>query len=330
MMPAPQRAERWYSRDRAEGLRRFAIAITVLNVLGYAYLGFEPALAAPFVALAAAYSTELLLETIGAWADRRRASYRGGHAALVNSLLPAHITAMAVSMLLYSTERLWPVAFAASAAIASKSIFRARVGKGRRHWLNPSNFGIAMTLVLFPWVGIAPPYMFTESLGALGDWALPGFIVVLGTAFNARYTRRLPLISAWLTGFLVQGWLRHQMFDTRFAATLMPMTGLAFLLFTFYMLTDPATTPARPRAQVLFGLGVAAAYGTLMVSHIVFGLFFALVVVSLVRGCSLYTLEFVTLVRGALTAPELLAEQTLQPAPPRQPLSRDGVKKPIS
>ena len=33
--------DRWYSEKRLGGLSRFAFAITVLNILGHAFLGFE-------------------------------------------------------------------------------------------------------------------------------------------------------------------------------------------------------------------------------------------------------------------------------------------------
>jgi hypothetical protein len=66
------------------------------------------------------------------------------------------------------------------------------------------------------------------------------------------------------------------------------MTGVAFILFTFYMVTDPATTPFEIRGQVFFGASVAAAYGLLVVSHIVFDLFFALTIVCALRGLGLY------------------------------------------
>jgi hypothetical protein len=59
---------------------------------------------------------------------------------------------------------------------------------------------------------------------------------------------------------------------------------VAFILFTFYMVTDPATTPSAPRAQVAFGASVAAVYGLLMAAHVVFGLFFALSLVCAARG----------------------------------------------
>ena len=274
----------WTDANRLGGLRRFAIAITVLNILGHTVLGFEQAWATPLVSLAAAYSTELLLETLEARFSRRPVRFSGGIRQLVDFLLSAHITGLAAAMLLYANDRIWPVAFAAAAAIASKSIFRAPPGNGSRHLFNPSNFGISLTLILFPWIGIAPPYHFSENLIGVGDWILPGIIVCSGTFLNWRFTKRLPLITAWLLGFLSQALLRHWVFGARVEAALMPMTGVAFILYTFYMVTDPATTPSRARSQVFFGLGVALAYGALMVGHVVFGLFFALSLVSTARA----------------------------------------------
>ena len=66
------------------------------------------------------------------------------------------------------------------------------------------------------------------------------------------------------------------------------MTGVAFLLFTFYMVTDPATTPTTLRGQLAFGAAMAAAYGTLMAFHVVFGLFFGLTFVCVGRGAFLH------------------------------------------
>jgi hypothetical protein len=54
------------------------------------------------------------------------------------------------------------------------------------------------------------------------------------------------------------------------------------------MVTDPATTPSEPRAQVAFGASVAAVYGVLMTAHVVFGLFFSLSIVSALRGAWAY------------------------------------------
>ena len=85
----------------------------------------------------------------------------------------------------------------------------------------------------------------------------------------------------------------RQFFGTPIVAGLLPMTGLAFVLFTNSMVTDPATTPFKPSTQVMFGAAVAAVYGVLMLMHVVFGLFFALVIVCFMRGLSLYALAAV-------------------------------------
>jgi enediyne biosynthesis protein E5 len=275
--------------NRLGGLRRFAIAITVLNILGHTFFGFEQSWAQPLVALAAAYSAELLLEFIDARCNHRAPRFLGGGARkFVDFLLSAHITGLACAMLLYANERLGPVVFASVVAICSKCMLRAAAGGGTRHFFNPSNFGITVTLLVFSWVSVAPPYQFTENMTGIGDWILPAVIVCTGTFLNARFTLRLPLIAAWLGGFVAQAALRSLFLDTPFDAALVPMTGVAFILYTFYMVTDPATTPVGRRDQIAFGLSVAAVYGLLMVTHVVFGLFFALTIVCAVRGLWMY------------------------------------------
>lgn len=278
----------WATGRRIGGLRRFAIAITLLNVAGYGALGFEPSYAQPLFAVAVAYALEVLLEWSGARCDGRRPRFAGGPRALADFLLSAHITGLAVAMLLYSNERLAPIAFAVAVALVSKTLVRVpSPAGGSVHALNPSNTGIVVTLLLFPWVGITQPYMFTEELTTVGDIALPIVFVCAGIFLNARYTGRLPLIAAWMLGFVLQAGVRHALFDTRLIASFGPMTGVAFLLFTFYMLTDPATTPSTWRAQAVFGAAVATAYGILMSLHVVFGLFFALAIVCALRTLGL-------------------------------------------
>jgi len=303
---------------RLAALRRFAIAISVLTCLGHAVLGFEQSYAHVAVALATAYGVELALELIDAWACRRAPAFRGGAGRLVSFLLPAHITALACAMLLYPNERLGPIAFAAAAGVASKSVLRARIGGAVRHFMNPSNAGIATTLLVFPWVGVAMPYQFTENLHGSPDWLLPLVFVCVGSFLNARFTHRIPLIAAWAAGFVLQAAIRSALFDVRFGPALGPMTGVAFVLFTFYMVSDPGTTPTRPRDQVWFGASVALAYGALQVLHVVYGLFFALAAVCVVRGLTLWAREGVAVVRrarmvpasGALAEPGLVERPT--------------------
>ncbi|MEV4259597.1 enediyne biosynthesis protein UnbU, partial [Spirillospora sp. NPDC049652] len=288
---------------RVVALRRFALSITAFTVLGHAVLGFEQAYATPVVALATAYVLELGLETLDAWATGRPRKYAGGARALLDFLLPAHITALACAMLLYANSRLGPVIFAVTIGITSKYLVRVRVNGRPRHVLNPSNLGIAVVLVMFPWVGIAPPYQFTEWIGGPLDWLVPALILASGTMLNAMLTRKMPLIAGWVGGFLLQAVLRALLTDTAVLSALLPVTGVAFVLFTNYMITDPGTTPARPRNQVWFGLATAAAYSVLVTFHVVFGLFFALVAVCVLRGAGLAFLSLRDARRGDAEVP---------------------------
>jgi Na+-translocating ferredoxin:NAD+ oxidoreductase RnfD subunit len=270
--------------NRLAGLRRFAIAITALNMLGHTVLGFEAAYAYPLVALATGYSMELLLEFVEAKLQGRPLAFAGSRQQLIDFLLPAHITSLAIAMLLYSNANLWPIALATAIAIGSKAIFRVAANDKTRHFLNPSNFGISLVLLLFPWVGITAPYQFTENLHGAGDWLLPAAIVVTGSFLNSRFTQRLPLIGAWLASFVLQALIRSVWFGTPLLPALLPMTGVAFVLFTFYMVTDPGTTPSSLEGQLLFGASVGLIYGVLMACHVAFGLFFALTFVCICRG----------------------------------------------
>src|SRR5262245_38779800 len=121
---------------RLPALRRFAVAISVLNAFGHTLLGFEQSWAQPLVALGTAYAMELGLELVDARLNRRAPRFAGGPRALVDFLLSAHITGLAVSMLLYANERIWPIVFATAVATGSKHIIRVRVKDQSRHVLN--------------------------------------------------------------------------------------------------------------------------------------------------------------------------------------------------
>ena len=68
----------WSSGHRLAGLRRFAIAITLLNVFGHGLLGFEPSCAQPVFAVGFAYVLEVLLEWSGARCDGRAPRFADG------------------------------------------------------------------------------------------------------------------------------------------------------------------------------------------------------------------------------------------------------------
>lgn len=267
----------------------FTVLMIIWNVLGHTVLGFEQSWATPIIGVGSAILMQMLLDWVDAKAKNREVRFVGSIGNFLNFLPAAIIPGFACAMLLYPNERLWPIVFAVVLSIGSKVIFRAPVGEGRyQHIFNPSNFGVAATLVLFPSVGFAPPYHFTENLTGWGDWLLPGIVLLTGIIIHACFTGRLPLVGAWVLGFAIQGLIRAKVFGSPLHVPLTPMTSAAFILFTLYMIPDPATTPLKPLRQAVFGFAVAMVYGIIQVLHLVYGLFFALVTVCAIRGISLH------------------------------------------
>jgi enediyne biosynthesis protein E5 len=291
-------------------LRRFAISMSVFNIAGYLFLGFEQPWAWPLIALATGYTVEIVLEWIGARVEGRAPRFLGGGArGVFEFLLPAHITSLAVNMLIYVNDRVWVMMFAVTLAVSSKWILRVPVRGRMRHYMNPSNLGILMVLVLFPWGSIAPPYHFTEHLNNWGSYILVGIILISGTILNAKLTERMWLIAGWLSFFALQAVARGLVFDTAIPSALLVMSGVAFILYTNYMVTDPGTTPSKPASQFAFGAGVAIVYAVFMLVHIAYGLFFATAIVCAVRGAFLWSLHFVDKARAEREAGERAAAE---------------------
>jgi hypothetical protein len=277
----------------------FTVLMIVWNVVGHTMLGFEQSWATPLTAIATAIGVAWLLDWIDARACNRKLRFTGGPASFLNFLPACLIPGFACGMLLYANERLWPVVFAVVLSMGSKLIFRAPVGNGHtQHVFNPSNLGVAATLVLFPEVGFAPPYHFTENITGLWDWLVPGIVLASGIIVHGLFTGRLPLVGAWVAGFVLQGIVRAKLFGTPFFVPLMPMTSAAFIVFTLYMIPDPATTPLKPARQAFFGFSVAMVYALTQILHIVFGLFFALLAVCAIRGASLHVWDWWCRSRG--------------------------------
>ena len=298
---------------RAAALIRFGSAITFLTIIGHLYLGFEHSYLHVFLALVTGYTLELLFEFLNAKNEKRAPAYQGGIKNFILFLLPAHITSLAVAMLIFTNERYMGVVFGVTVAIISKQLFRVEFNGKTRHFLNPSNFGISVAYIVFPWIGAAPPYQFTENTSGVIDWIIPAILFTLGSILNYKFTKKYPLIISWLVFFALQAITRHFIQGSELSASLGVMTGVAFVLYTFYMISDPSTTPVKIKNQVAFGAAVAIVYGLLMSFHVVFGLFFSLTIVTFLRGVLLYIMNWKRIKREskvseyqALESPQVL------------------------
>ncbi|MBV9445833.1 MAG: enediyne biosynthesis protein [Streptosporangiaceae bacterium] len=274
------------SDARYVALRNFALSLTVFNILGYTLLGFEQPWLWPILAVAVGYTTEIVFELISAWAERRSPRFRGnGARGVLVFLLPAHITSLAVNMLLYANNQFWPVLMGIVVAVAQKHVLKAPVYYRMRHFMNPSNFGISVVLLAFgSWVSIAPPYEFTEWANSFFRLMIPMVVITAGTVINATLTRKIPLIVGWMGSFAIQALVRHWIWHVQLFTALGVMTGTAFILFTNYMITDPGSSPVKPRAQFMFGSAVGFVYAVLMLFNVVYTLFFATAIVCALRG----------------------------------------------
>ncbi|HEU0106929.1 MAG TPA: enediyne biosynthesis protein UnbU [Vicinamibacteria bacterium] len=301
----PDNSPRW----RYFALWYFTTLLIVWNILGHTVLRFENSHAQTLVGLATAITVQILLEWVDARAHRRPTRYSGGWKNFANFLPPAIIPGLAVPMLFLCSNLLWPIVFATTLAIASKVLIRVPVGNGRwQHLFNPSNLGITVAYLLFPWVAAAPGYHFTGNVTGWANWTIPGVVLITGIFVHARFTGRLPLVLAWLVGFAAQAAVRVWMFDIPWVVPFVPFTSAAIIIVTLYMIPDPATTPLAVVPQMIFGFAVAVVFGILLVKHVVYTAFIALCVVSLGRGLILYGVAAWNAYASARAEPAPVAE----------------------
>ncbi len=157
----------------------------------------------------------------------------------------AAISGLSLCLLLRSNNILWPIA-AAVLAVASKFIIRWR-GK---HIFNPTNFAIVALLIVTPSVWVSP--------GQWGNVAFFGFLITClgGLVVNraARSDVTYAFIVAWSAILIGRSlWLGEPM-----TIPVHRLENGALLLFTFFMISDPKTTPDSRAGRILFAAMVAA------------------------------------------------------------------------
>ena len=282
-MPAANTA-----RDPRNGLRIAAASATLFTIVGHAFFGFEQSLAHIFTAIGTAYVCALLFEAVDARANGRPPGFAGGGLLkVIDFLVSAHMTSITMSFLIYTNSHFCALAFAVAAAIGSKFLFRIEVGGKVRHFMNPSNFGLVTTMLIFQWTCVIP-WSLTTELHGFAAWFLPVFIAVLGFRLNLLYTHKLPLISSFLVGFVIQGIVRSYLLGNPVAAELAFLTNAPLAIFTMYMITDPQTSPSEARGQIAYGLAIAACYGLLLAFRINYAIFLCVTIAAAGRGLVLY------------------------------------------
>jgi Na+-transporting NADH:ubiquinone oxidoreductase subunit NqrB len=160
-------------------------------------------------------------------------------------LRSALISGLSLCLLLRTDRPLVIVPLAALVTIGSKFVVRVR-GK---HVFNPTNIGLAAMLLVFDGVWVSP-----------GQWGNVAFFALLMACLGglvAHRALRSDVALAFILSYAALLFARSLYLGEPMAIPLHRLQGGALLLFTFFMISDPKTTPDARGPRVLFGALVA-------------------------------------------------------------------------
>jgi enediyne biosynthesis protein E5 len=208
--------------------------LATLLAYGIGWLEFDITPARAALILATALGTQRICDWLS-----------GSRAPFASTSRSALISGLSLCLLLRTNVAAFG-ALAAVAAIAGKFLVRVR-GK---HVFNPTNGGIVAMLLVTSQVWVSP-----------GQWGTAAFFAFLmGCAGMLVVTRaaRSDVTFAFIVcyGALVIG--RSLYLGEPLTIPLHRLESGAFLLFSFFMISDPKTTPDSRVARILFAALVAA------------------------------------------------------------------------
>jgi hypothetical protein len=180
----------------------------------------------------------------------------------------AYISGISAGILVRSPF-VWPYVLTSLISITSKYVLRFR---GRHLW-NPTNFGVSAVVFL------APATVAVLSI-QWGNVVAPMAVIwILGTVITWR-VGRLHISATYVASFLLFSLVRAAMTGTPWLATVAPITGPMYQLFTFFMVTDPKTTVRSTWGQCFVVFVVAFVEMLLRLQEVVYAPFYALFIVG--------------------------------------------------
>ncbi|MFM2201403.1 MAG: hypothetical protein RL040_603 [Bacteroidota bacterium] len=164
----------------------------------------------------------------------------------IESLKSALITGLGLSLLMKANH---PVLFLCAALLAIGMKFITK-SNGKHLW-NPANFGIVAAAVLSGEAWISP-----------GQWGSSAVIIyIVGTAGLAVLSniKRLETGVAFLLTFAILEYSRTVLFlGWEHDVFLLKLTNGSLWLFSFFMITDPMTTPNHRKLRIGWAIAVGA------------------------------------------------------------------------
>lgn len=187
-----------------------------------------------------------LTQALWLWALKLPGRHEG------QAYLSALVTSLGLSILVRA-DGLWVHPALAALAISSKFVLRAGPPACRSHVLNPANLAAFAAWAWVPGAWISPGQWGFESLAALWFMALGGLV----TRRVGRWDISLTFLGCW--GVLLGArlaWLGYA-WNPGAAMWLQQVGNGAVLLFAFFMISDPMTTPQRRELRVVYAVLVA-------------------------------------------------------------------------
>ena len=171
----------------------------------------------------------------------------GGASRFASSSRSALISGLSLCLLL-RTSRADLAALAAIITIAGKFLIRV----DGKHVFNPTNGGIVAMLLLTDQVWVSP--------GQWGAAALFAFFLACAGTLVVNRAARSDVTLAFIACYCALLFGRSLLLGEPMTIPLHRLESGALLLFTFFMISDPKTTPDSSAGRALFGALVA--FGT--------------------------------------------------------------------
>jgi len=163
------------------------------------------------------------------------------------------ISALSLTLLLRTGSAL-TAALVAGITIGSKFLIRTRRGDSGKHVFNPTNFGLVVAMALSPWL----PGGAWVSPGQWGQGIWLAFLVAGLGSLVVRRAERSDVTWAFLAFHVAILFGRAWWLGDPWAIPLHQLQTGALLIFAFFMISDPKTTPDSRTGRVVFAALVAA------------------------------------------------------------------------
>jgi enediyne biosynthesis protein E5 len=214
------------------------LTLLLLAMVGIVWLDFGPQPLQLATSLCATLVTQFVCLELLAKRKRLRAM-------TPSDFLSPFITGLGITLLLRS-EYLWVYALAGFLAIASKFIIRIN----KKHIFNPANFAIAALLLFAPNLAWASP----------SQWGAVSWLVIFVLCFGMAVLTGAKRLDTTLLFFLCYVGLlfaRALYLGDPIAIPLRQIQNIALLIFAFFMISDPMSTPNAAPMRFVFVLLVS-------------------------------------------------------------------------